>query len=276
MKSTLDIRAQEWRSAITDFADGQIRVRGMEIGHLMSTSRFADVVFLLFAGRQPRKVEARLLDAILVAATDHGPTSPSALTGRVIASGNRRAPEAAVAGGLLAIGDAHGGAGEAAMVMLEDARRLTTRLGGVAQAADALVAQAVKDGGRLPGLGHRFHSEDPRTTALWSLASESKVAADAMDMMRAIADALARKRGRSFPVNVDGAIAAILVGLGFEPIVGRLVFLIGRCAGIAAHVREELDRERPLRIRFPYVYDGPVSSTEKVENSQADDAPSSR
>jgi citrate synthase len=37
-----------------------------------------------------------------------------------------------------------------------------------------------------------------------------------------------------------------------------LIFIIGRTAGLAAHVIEEYTRERPMRIRIPVVYDGPA------------------
>lgn len=259
MKYTAEIEPQQWRSAITNFADGAVKIRGIGIDQLISTTRFSETVFLLLAGRLPDEKAARLIDAVLVSAADHGMTSPSTFAGRVIASGNRRAPEAAVAGGLLAIGDAHGGAGEAAMVMLYRGLDLAENLGSREAAAQSLVAESLEVGKRLPGLGHRFHEVDPRTVALWQLAEELGLGADEIALMQAIEKALSQHRSRHHPVNVDGAIATILVALGFDPLVGRLLFLIGRCAGIATHVREELDRERPLRIKFPYVYDGPAS-----------------
>jgi citrate synthase len=73
--------------------------------------------------------------------------------------------------------------------------------------------------------------------------------------MRAVAAVLA-KSARPLPVNVDGALAAVLVDMSFEPAVAKIAFLLGRCAGIAAHVLEELTRERPMRIEVPFVYDG--------------------
>jgi citrate synthase len=44
--------------------------------------------------------------------------------------------------------------------------------------------------------------------------------------------------------------------MGFAPPFGRLVFLIGRVAGLTAEVAEELARERPMRIKIPVQYDG--------------------
>lgn len=264
MKSAEDLVYATWRTAITDFGTGRIRIRGVPVEELMRWGSFGEVVFLLFAGRRPSPGEAALFNAILIAASDHGPTSPSTLAARVIASGNRRAPEAAVGGGLLAIGDAHGGAGEAAMMILQEAHERMGETADPAPVAFEIVRAAKREKRRLPGLGHRFHDADPRTTELWAQADRLGVSAGPIAMMRAIECALEAESGRRLPVNVDGAIAAILLGMGFEPLIARLIFIIGRCAGVAAHVREELEREKPMRIRFPYTYDGPVSETGKA------------
>jgi len=48
----------------------------------------------------------------------------------------------------------------------------------------------------------------------------------------------------------------VLHDMGFAPVFGRLVFIIGRVAGLTAEVAEELSREKPMRIRIPVEYDG--------------------
>ena len=69
-------------------------------------------------------------------------------------------------------------------------------------------------------------------------------------------EAAARVRIKPLPVNVDGALAAVLHDLGFPPAAGQFLFMIGRVAGLTAEVAEEYDRERPMRIRIPVRYDG--------------------
>jgi citrate synthase len=66
----------------------------------------------------------------------------------------------------------------------------------------------------------------------------------------------AREQIRVLPINIDGALSAILFDLGFPPQVGKLVFIIGRAAGLTAHVMEEYMREKPMRVRIPTLYDG--------------------
>src|SRR5438552_15327169 len=90
----------------------------------MAGSSFTSVIFLLHQGRAPSIDERRLLDAILIGVADHGPGSASAAASGRVASGNRQAPEAAVAAGVLAIGDMHAGAGRACVHMIEPAREL--------------------------------------------------------------------------------------------------------------------------------------------------------
>ncbi|MDQ3512788.1 MAG: citryl-CoA lyase [Chloroflexota bacterium] len=250
---------ETWQTGITDSGPDFIRVRGYDIVDLIQRCSFAEMVFVLHRSRLPSDGERRLVDAMLVACVDHGPSSPSALAARVVASGNRRAPEAAVAAGLLAIGDFHGGAGEACAALLAEGIDWAKRDGqSHAAAAGWLVERAVTEGVRLPGFGHRTHAEDPRSTMLFALARENGVAADGLAMVEAVRDEAAR-RIRPLPINVDGAIGAILLDLGFAPVAARYFFLVSRVAGLTAQVAEEMDRERPMRISIPIVYDGPAA-----------------
>ena len=257
---------ETWRSAITETGTDQIRVRGYDVVDLMRRRSFADLLFLLHQSRLPSTGERRLVDAMLIASADHGPGSPSALAARVVASGNRRAPEAAVAAGLLAIGDYHGGAGEQCLALLAEgidwARREQRSL---AEAAAWLVERAVAAGTRLSGLGHRTHDEDPRASVLFALAREHHLAGDGVTLIEALREEASR-RLRPLPINVDGALAAVLLDLGFEPVAARFVFLVGRVAGLTAHVAEEMQRERPMRITVPVAYDGPPTRSLPVDD----------
>ena len=248
---------EPWRTGITTSDDAHIWIRGYDITQLMVGATFADVVFLLHKGRLPSDGERRIVDAILIASADHGPGSPSAAAARVVATGNRAAPEAAIAAGVLAIGDAHGGAGLACLQMIADALRGVGRNGAtLSSAARDVVAQARADHRRLPGMGHRTHSRDPRTDVLFGLARTAGIAGDGIAFMleleRAAAEAI-----KPLPINVDGAIAAVLYDLGFPPALAKLLFITGRVAGLSAQIVEEYTRERAMRITIPVTYDGP-------------------
>ena len=221
-------------------------------------------MFLLHKGRLPGDGERRIVDAILIASADHGPGSPSAAAARTVATGNRRAPEAAIAAGVLAIGDAHGGAGLACLQLIADSIARAEREGTtLADAARLAVKEARAAGQRLPGIGHRTHSTDPRTAVLFGLAEQYGLAGTGVrflvELERAVADAV-----KPLPINVDGAIAAVLYDLGFPAALAKLFFIIGRVAGLSAQVLEEYTRERPMRIKVAVTYDG-VAPRDPVE-----------
>jgi citrate synthase len=223
---------------------------------------FTDAIVLLHLGRLPSPGERRLLDAVLIGVADHGAGAPSCAAARLAASGNRASISAAVAAGVLAIGDDHGGAGSNCMELIARGLAVATAQGLTpAQAAERAVEAAIADKRRLPGLGHRVHTTDPRVKALFDMAREERVAGDGILFMEALEEH-ARRRIKPLPMNIDGALAAVLHDLGFTPPAGRFLFIVGRVAGLTAEVAEEYEREKPMRIRFDVEYDGVPLKTE--------------
>jgi len=245
-----------WRTAIIDADETHIRVRGYDITDLMRQAGFVETVFLLHRGRLPTPGEKRVLDAVFVAVADHGPGAPSCAAARLAASGNRQSISAAIAAGVLAIGDEHGGAGEACMALI--AASLSGAAAGdlaIDAAAAQAFAQAREARTRIPGLGHRVHTVDPRVSVLFGLAAEAGVAGAGIRFVRAL-EAAATAAGKPLPINIDGALAAVLHDMGFPPPAGKFIFIIGRVAGLTAEVAEEYAREKAMRIRIPVEYDG--------------------
>jgi len=122
-------------------------------------------------------------------------------------------------------------------------------------AAAEVVAEAREAGRRLPGLGHRVHRVDPRVEVLFDLARQNGREGDGVLFVRALQKAAADTI-KAMPINIDGALAAILHDLGFPPDAAKLLFIVARVAGLAAEVAEEHSREKPMRIRIPVEYDG--------------------
>jgi len=269
-RNNSDVQHMEpWRTSIVDAGPTHIRVRGHDVLDLMREASFTDLIFLLHHNRRPSTGERRLLDAILIGSADHGAGAPSCAAARLAASGNRQSLSAAVAAGVLTIGDEHGGAGSGCMALIADGLGRAARDGMTFEAAArALVDEARARGSRIPGFGHRVHSTiDPRVAVLFGLAEQANLAGDGVRFARALEDAV-RDRIKPIPLNIDGALGAVLVDLGFPPMVGRLFFIIGRVAGISAEVLEEHTREKPMRIRIPVTYDGVAAPTEHVHQEQ--------
>jgi citrate synthase len=129
------------------------------------------------------------------------------------------------------------------------------------QAAEELVARCEAANETPPGFGHRFHTRDPRAGRLFQMALELELEGEHIQMIRAVEQVLAARKGaddRPMPVNVDGAIAAVCGDLGLDAQVGDALFIISRLPGIIAHVLEEWDRQPRMRQIDPkdHVYDG--------------------
>ena len=103
-----------WDTSIIDIHPGVIRVRGYAIEDLIGNITFAEMIWLLLKGELPTRSEADLLGCALVAAVDHGPHAPSIAIARMAISSGV-AINNAVASGVNALGDVHGGAGKQAM-----------------------------------------------------------------------------------------------------------------------------------------------------------------
>jgi citrate synthase len=245
-----------WRTGVVNADSTTIRIRGYDVTDLMRQAGFVETVFLLHRGRLPTPGERRLVDAILVGVADPGPGAPSCAAARLAASGNRQSVSAAIAAGVLAIGDEHGGAGETCMQLIEDRLADATTTGAsVEDSARRTVEQAKRDRTRLPGLGHRSLTVDPRVAVLFDLAEEAGISGDGIRFVRALERA-AGELIKPLPINIDGALAAVLHDLSFPPSAGKFIFIIGRVAGLTAEVAEEYAREKPMRVRIPVTYDG--------------------
>jgi citrate synthase len=246
-----------WRTAIVDAGPTHLRVRGHDVLALMQQATFTDLIFLLHHDRLPSPQERRLLDAILIAVDDHGAGAPSCAAARLAASGNRQSLAAAVAAGILTIGDEHGGAGSGCMELIAAGLKSSRRDGlSFEDVAGRIVDEARRNGTRLPGFGHRVHATvDPRVDVLFGLSEDLGLAGDGIRFARAVEGAI-RERLKPIPLNIDGALAAILVDIGLPSMVGKLMFIVGRVAGLSAEVLEEHTREKPMRIKIPVTYDG--------------------
>ncbi len=246
-----------WKTAITSIAPNEIRVRGLRLDEMMGRLSFGEAVYLILRGELPGEAVGRLVEAMLVASIDHGVTPPSTLAVRNAATTG--APlNACLAAGALAVNRHHGGAVEDCMHLLARGAARVVAGEAVAAVAAALVAEEQAAGRRLPGWGHRIHTDDPRAARLLALAREAGAAGAHVALAEAIVAVLA-EGGKRLPLNVDGAIAAVLADLGFAPELANGFFILARTAGWMAHVAEEVARERPMRRidQSAAVYDGP-------------------
>lgn len=241
----------DWKTAITKVEPDKILIRGYPIQDLIGKRGFSEIIFLLIKARMPTEAEARILDAIIVSSCDHGVTPPSTLTARTLTStGNDL--NAAIAGGVLAISRFHGGAIEGCMKVLKEGVENDIK-------PEDLVKRKRDEKERIPGFGHRIHKNDPRSQSLFQLAGELKLGNKYLKYAKGIEEALKTLTGKELPLNVDGAIAALLCELEIPSHLSNGLFIISRIAGMLAHIDEEKKREKPMRSIDPKEceYDGP-------------------
>ncbi|MFI6474797.1 citrate/2-methylcitrate synthase [Streptomyces sp. NPDC050516] len=194
----------------------------------------------------PDDQSIRLLDTALALLIDHD-LAASTLAARVAASA-RAHPYAVVSAGLGALeGPLHGAAsGLAHRTLAEVLER---------GSAAPVVADHLRSGRRVPGLGHRLYpGEDPRARALFALLEAIPQASDALAAARDVVDTTARHT--ALHANVDLALAVMSVAFGMPAEAGETVFAVARTAGWIAHALEEY-AERPLRLRPSGHYTGP-------------------
>ena len=233
----------KWTTKITKVEPNHLVTRGYRQEDLIGNIPYPHVVYLLLKGELPSKEHGKMMDAILTACIDHGVTPPSSIASRTAASGGVPIPTA-VAAGILSIGDAHGGAIEKGAKFLQDGiTRMKNEGKSIDEMANILVKESKEQHKRILGFGHRVHTSDPRTKRLFVLAEELKIAGDHLYLSKAIELELEKTHGRKLPINVDGAIAAIISDMDFDWRLGKAFFLLGRVAGLTAQVYEEQTQE---------------------------------
>ena len=240
----------KWTTKITKVEPNHLVTKGYRQEDMIGKIPYPSVVYLLLKGELPSREQGLMMDAILTACIDHGVTPPSAMASRIVASGGVPLPTA-VAAGILSIGDAHGGAIEkGAKLLQEGIIQMKNDNKTIDETAKSLVNKSREQNKRIPGFGHRVHTSDPRTKKLFSLAKELNITRDHISLSKAIEKELEIQTAKKLPINVDGAIAAIISDMGFDWRLGKGFFLLGRVAGLTAQVYEEQTEQKPMRKMF--------------------------
>ncbi|MFJ5225175.1 citrate synthase [Streptomyces sp. NPDC088400] len=208
--------------------------------------RLARRLWSRLTARPAGEAGIRALDMALSLLIDHD-LAASTLAVRVAASA-RAHPYAVVSAGLGALdGPLHGAASGLAHRMLTEVLERGS--------AAAVVADHLRAGRRVPGLGHRLYpGRDPRAEALFTVLRELPDAGPVLAAAREVEATTARHV--PLHANVDLALAVLSVTAGMPAEAGETVFAVARTAGWIAHALEEYE-ERPLRMRPSGQYHGP-------------------
>jgi len=223
-------------SQISRAEPDRVEVRGRDlVGELMGRLTFTEYFHLLVTGREPTDDERFFLDLLLVSIAEHG-LMPSNVAARMTLAADPASLQGAVAAGILGAGSVIlGAAGECAR-LLDDGR---------VRGAETVVREIHAAGGRVPGFGHPLHKPtDPRAERILELADERGVSGPHTALARELRDAVTAVYGKPITMNVAMPMAAVLLDLGYAPMVAKAVPILARTAGLLAHLAEE--EEQPI------------------------------
>ncbi|HWD05921.1 MAG TPA: citryl-CoA lyase [Amycolatopsis sp.] len=253
-------------TAIAHPTADRVIVRGFDLAQeLIGSATTTDYFYVLITGSKPTAVQTNILDACIVALAEHG-LVPSVQAARMTYAASPEALHGAVAAGLL-------GAGSVILGSSEDSAHLLASIVEDAAANDRPIDATAKDAVRklraahqpVPGVGHPLHrEEDPRATALLAYAKAHGVSGPHTRALAAVVDAVPEIYGRRLPLNVSGAIPAVLLDADFPARAIKGIPLIGRTMSLVAHLLEE--QETPIGFALADAaekavdYTGPIPS----------------
>ncbi len=223
------------------------------------------MIWLMLRGEVPTAPQAKLLEAALVAAVDHGPQAPSIAISRMAVTCGLPI-NGAMASAINALDDIHGGAGQQCMELYQSIAQRIDAGDNDELAVESELDRFIAERGKIvAGFGHRFHRIDPRAVKLLELVrtaqDEGTVSGRYARIGTSIEQSLGRRKGSRIPMNIDGATAVIYSELGFPAPLGRGLFVLSRSVGILAHAWEQTQQggriKGPMPPKIPFEYVGP-------------------
>ena len=230
----------EAKTAIAAAEADRVVVRGRDLARdLIGSVSFAEFYFLLVTGRQATPDQRFFLDACLVALAEHGLT-PSVQAARMTLAADPAALQGAVAAGILGCGSVILGTADLCARALDDILRRVDAGVTLAAAAAEWARERRAAGAPAPGYGHPLHKpRDPRAERLMALARARAADGRAVDCATRLTAIVAEVWGKTLPMNVSMAIAAVLKDVGVPDALIRGLPILARTAGLIAHLAEE-------------------------------------
>lgn len=206
------------------------------VDDLMGKKTFTEVMLMQILRREPRPVDLRITDVVLIVLMEHGLT-PSAIATRLIYMSAPENLQGAVSAGLLAVGSSFVGT-------MENCSGLLDRIIAAPDAdAEALsIARHYKSiKSAVPGFGHHLHKPvDPRAYKLLEMGrAEKDLKGDRIRALETLSRAVDEVAGRPITINATGAVAALLGEIEVPTNIMRGFAVISRAAGLVAHIVEE-------------------------------------
>lgn len=226
-------------TSICGYDADRIRIREKDlVNDLMGKMSFTEMFLLQALGKRSNTMQIAIVDAVLVTIMEHG-LVPSAIVSRMTLYGAPESFQGAIAAGLLGVGDRYAGTASECGELIERLLRVPEAEREVAALEEI---RSYRQRRRpLPGFGHPIHKQmDPRVERLIEVARSAGAKGESIEIVYLLERCLSQELGRSLPVNISAAIAAVLVEAGIPAKIMRGVVLTARCAGLVGHLFEEM------------------------------------
>ncbi len=250
-------------SAICTSDAEKIVVRGHDLCEdIIGKRDFTSYFWLLVTGEDPTPIQQKFANAVLCAIAEHG-LVPSVVQARMTYAAAPEAFQGAVAAGLLGCGSVVLGSAEiAGKFLAEVVAAAESGSDSLETVAENAIKELRKDKKPVPGFGHPQHSGgDPRALLLLKMAEDEGIVGPHIKALRALEAGLPNAIGRSLPINVNGAIPAVMLDVGFPVQALKGISLLARTASLIGHLQEESERSIGFimsgKAAAAIEYDGP-------------------
>lgn len=219
-------------------------------GEMLGNASFIEMLYLLFKGEAPSRLQAEALELLAVALANPGPRDASVHA--AMCAGVGGAPAAAALTAALAVGAGGAGGGRELLLAMEAWEKCGKSLEAWRQHAREQVAPATDPNEIWPAPEHPAGFDplgvDTPTPVKQVLARLAELLPDSrsawLEQQRAVLEQATLR-----PLSLIGVAAAVFVDLGMRPEEGEMLFLLLRLPGAAAHALEQ----RALgHKRFPF------------------------
>ena len=228
------------------------RVHGIADITVDPSASHAENLLRLVTGREPSDLETRVMNESLILYAEHE-FNASTFTARVIVS-TLADLHGGVVGAIAALkGPWHGGANEAAMIMLQE-------IGSPAK-AEAYVRDAFAAKRKMMGFGHRVYKNGDHRARILEVGARELCAAAGQDQWTEIAEIVARLmiEEKGIHPNLDWPAARAYYAMGLPIETFTPTFVASRVAGWSAHIIEQHEDNRLIRPSSDYIGPAPRS-----------------
>ena len=236
------------KSTISDDRGDEPLYQGYPASALINKGyQIPHVIGLLWANRLLTPVESEVVKRIIMLSADHGPCVSGALVTIIAACAGIQMAQS-VAAGMLMIGPRFGGA-------VTDAGKWFKYAVANNLSPEAFLEYMRKNVGPVPGIGHRVKSltnPDKRVIEIISFVKSQGIPTTHLDFALAVEKITTSKKD-TLILNLDGAIAAILVDIGFPIETLNGFFILSRTIGLIGHWTDQTRQGSKLVRLFNYL-----------------------